>query len=370
VNYWRALPVLFVTPIAAAPIYSVINLGGAASAAFAIGPSGVAVGAIQTAELGSRPAVMSGGVPQAVGSHAGQAAGINAAGAIVGTARTVSGNRAAIWSGADTELLPTLGGAEAFGLAINGLGDVVGSSATSSGAEEAFFYSSGTLSALGTLGGAWSAAYAINDSRQVVGYSKTASGTFGAFLWDSHSGLRPLPGLDGRHSYAFAINTTGAVVGSAMTRSGYLHAYLYEGGLTRDLGTLGGDLSAAYGINSSNYVVGYSFDRRGRQRAFLWRAGVLYDLNALVGDSDWTFEAAYGINDAGQIVGSGTYRGYTAAFRLDPVEQPAAFDPARFEYATTRIAADAAQVPEPGTAIFVMTAAGLLWAWKNRRKPQ
>lgn len=92
-----------------------------------------------------------------------------------------------------------------------------------------------------------------------------------------------------------------------------------------NLGTLGGFLSSAYDVNRAGDVVGYSYDNLGRSRAFLWLGGHMYDLNDLMAPgSGWILEAAYGINDAGQIVGAGDWNGLKTAFQLDASQmQPA-----------------------------------------------
>jgi probable HAF family extracellular repeat protein len=134
----------------------------------------------------------------------------------------------------------------------------------------------------------------------------------------------------------------------------------------RDLGTLGGKKSAAYDVNAFGHVVGYSYDNLGRQRAFLWTGGMLFDLNALIGSYGWSLEAAYGINDHGQIVGVGTYGGTSTAFLLNP------FSPVftRNTDSVTATADLAAEIPEPASSLTflggaaLVTAAGLL-----RRRP-
>jgi hypothetical protein len=50
----------------------------------------------------------------------------------------------------------------------------------------------------------------------------------------------------------------------------------------------------------------------------------MLDLNGLIDpNSGWQLYAAYGINDSGQIVGTGTFAGFSRAYLLTPVPEPA-----------------------------------------------
>jgi probable HAF family extracellular repeat protein len=66
-----------------------------------------------------------------------------------------------------------------------------------------------------------------------------------------------------------------------------------------DLGTLGGAYSNAYGINDAGQIVGNAYTASGQNHAFLYSDGNMTDLGTLGG----AYSNAYGINDAGQIVG-------------------------------------------------------------------
>jgi probable HAF family extracellular repeat protein len=98
------------------------------------------------------------------------------------------------------------------------------------------------------------------------------------------------------------------------------------------LGSLGSGAALATGINNSgsavgwitdsqgNVNLGYSWKSDGVTHGFLYRGGVMLDLNSLLEiGSGWTIDGAYGINDAGQILGQATYNGQHHAVDLNPV---------------------------------------------------
>lgn len=221
--------------------------------------------------------------------------------------------------------LGTLGGPSSEGIGINGTGQVVGRSLTASGYTHPFLWTlAGGMRDLGTLGGdcvsyscSWIGilpiligAAAINGTGQVVGSSVTATGETHAFLWTQAGGMQDLGTLLGPHgggtSAAAAINGAGQVVGVSTTLSGWSHAFLWtQAGGMQDLGTLpGGVRSWASGINSAGEVVGSSVTLSGQERAFLWtQAGGMQDLGTPPGM--WCCIDATRVNDAGQVLVNG-----------------------------------------------------------------
>src|SRR5262249_11668421 len=116
--------------------------------------------------------------------------------------------------------------------------------------------------------------------------------------------------LGGNYSCAKGVNDAGTIVGEAETVIGgttMLHAFRYRDGIMTDLGTLGGVTSSASAINSAGLIVGYATDTNEVANAFLYDGSKMINLITLLpSNSGWTnLASADGINDAGQIIGSG-----------------------------------------------------------------
>jgi len=128
--------------------------------------------------------------------------------------------------------------------------------------------------------------------------------------------------LGGTSSQAYAINNAGQVVGESADAMGNARAFLWTlGGSAgppsnpqmRNLGTLGQQHSRAYGINDAGGVVGGLYNTTVGIGAFLWTvdgtAGPpsnpqMKDLGTLSG----TEATATAINNQGQVVGESTVR--------------------------------------------------------------
>jgi probable HAF family extracellular repeat protein len=231
--------------------------------------------------------------------------------------------------------LGTLGGNYAGGYssarAINQGGDIVGESTVSAANKSsihAMLYRGGAKTDLGALGGDYSSANGINASGLIVGETDVVlQGTTNihAFVYTNGTmiDLDTLPG--GTYSSARAINDSGVIVGESevlVSGSPNLHAFVYRNGIMTDIGTFGGDSSSANAVNSAGDVVGYAYEPNGVSDAFLYRGSGLIRLSSLISpNSGWTnLTIAAGINDLGQIAGSGLLaNGDYHAFLLAPV---------------------------------------------------
>ena len=331
---------------AASTSYTITDLGvlpgGSYSIGYAINQSGQVTG-YSTSSSGDRAFLWSNGVMTDLGTlpygvSLSYGYGINDVGQVVGFSGASAGDRAFLWSNGSMSNLGKLsGGVSSYGWSVNASGQVTGYS-TSSAGNRAFLWSNGVMSDLGTLpGGSYSYGYGINESGQVTGNSANH-----AFLWSNGvmSDLGTLQG--GGYSIGYAINESGQVTGHSGD-----HAFLWSNGVMSDLGTLpGGSYSYGYAINDSGQVTGRAYTPAG-EHAFIYSDGVMSDLNAqLINGQGWTLYQGRGINDLGQITGTGSLNNQTRAFLLTPV----------------------ADTPEPATTLLV--SAAILAALARRRFPQ
>ena len=286
--------------------------------------------------------------------------GINSSSQIVGTVDLCLNNasvpRAFIWqNGTMTALDPSTNSSDySSAFAINTNGDVTGSinHANSGVGYQPVLWKGGTaagLTLLAPLGcqffpNCQGKAFAINDSGQAAGW---AIGTFvrgynHAVMWDSNGQPTDLVSF-GRYfnDQANAINSKGDVVGySQLDPDVYysiIRAAAWQSGnpqTPQDLGTIPGidpifgasanitdNNSSAWGINSKGDIVGISAANLNAVaiggnggRAFLYiptpapgTGGTMYDLlSLLAAGTNWRrLEAAWAINDNGQILGVG-----------------------------------------------------------------
>ncbi|MGA3131492.1 MAG: hypothetical protein ABSD59_11870 [Terracidiphilus sp.] len=76
----------------------------------------------------------------------------------------------------------------------------------------------------------------------------------------------------------------------------------------------------AFAINDRRQIVGtITPEERGHPRGFLWQNGTVYDINTLIPADTYRIDAAYRINNRGQILCSGLGKGHMHALLLNPI---------------------------------------------------
>lgn len=191
--------------------------------------------------------------------------------------------------GTITNLTEAIGARYALG--INLAGDVVGTMPDGAG----FLYAGGKVSTLPVLpSDTQNMPLAINDSREIVGASASMA-------------QAPLP-LDPKN-------------GGLYSDGPAWHAYAIRNGVIRQLGTqLNLTTSMAFAINNNGVALGQGY-RGGQLVTFLSRRdGAEVEVSNLpeLAAAGITRVAFYGLNEAGQLVGTGVVNGKLRAILLTP----------------------------------------------------
>ncbi|HZT44347.1 MAG TPA: Ig-like domain repeat protein [Chthonomonadaceae bacterium] len=190
---------------------------------------------------------------------------------------------------------------------INKQGDITGFEVLKTGAIHAFIFKNGAFQDLGLLGYQASVGIAINNADQLAADGE-GPGTTALFY--ANGTATPIGNVDGGFSYVFGINNNGDIVGTALNGDNAYVGFSWIGGVFTDLSPLG--VYRARSINDSDQLVGsslYSWSYGGyvhtSAHGCLVSGGSFTDLGSLTGNPETNTEA-YGINNAGQIVGYST----------------------------------------------------------------
>lgn len=276
---------------------------------YAVNDAGIVVGEFNNDSSRAfiyQDGVMSGLIRLAGGTDNGVAVDINNANVIVGSSSNGTASKATKWTFNGTSYVaadlgtiagtPTSTGRAA---AINEGGAAAGQSTNSAGTTQATLWNAGVITNLTSLGDGtrFSQAYGINEHLEVVGSSSTGQ-------------------------------TVGDLIGTTSTTS-ITRAFYWKNGVITELpptnlysptnnGPTTNYHSVANDINDAGLVVGNSQRISGSPAAAtLWRNGVAIDLNTfLPPGSGWVLTNADGINERGDITGTGTLYGAQRAFLL------------------------------------------------------
>ncbi len=285
-----------------------------------------------------------------LGGPSSRAFGLNASNLVVGEAETADGSTVAcIWRND-----------EPAGIATGGTVYAVNDSGAMAGVvnEAAALWTSPesapqSITARGAIG----IAFDLDPAGRVVGQAEAAEAedrVSRAFLFQNGVTAALADLGRGLSSSAQAINRNGAIAGFFEPARGQTHAFLFDTNGLRDLDTLNNAYSAAYGMNNKGAVVGVMFNSPSDDDvAFLWSDGSMYNLNDLLDTREnWNLVEAWGINDAGQIVGYGIKNGTERALLLTPLENAVGRLP------RVRLTSDSgsATLIEPATILLTATA--------------
>lgn len=353
IRQWLALcawsVVLSSGPALAQTAYTITDLGGSQCAASGIGDAGEVVG-----QCNNVATVFKNGVATSLGKLPtgtfSLADSINAQGIVVGNGDTGDSRPKALLFRGGKVINIDPSAANAYAIYINDNGVIVGNALKGFGTCNSWvaaIYTEdpskpGTFKRLDLQpypGGDGKVrcefANGANQKLQVVGSMQNSLfGQRGAF-WDNdakHTLSLLQPFADDWSSYALAVNDLGQAVGEShppsssrpvMWNNDPLHTPI-------DLPFLPGDnYGTATAINNLGQVIGWSaYDvpgtwNVGPARYVVWRDGGVFELPSLLDPltaAEWVISSVSGINDLGQIVGSGTHNGQPTLFVMTPAQ--------------------------------------------------
>lgn len=228
-----------------------------------------------------------------LGGSTANAHGLNNFGHVVGEADLPDGRRHAfLWKNGEMSDLGALSGdllSSAWD--VNNLGQVIVNSTFATSSWHAFVWEPSGITTLGDLGISDAKSFAISDGGHVVGGSRVSAFTMDAFLWEG--GLMTDLVLDGFESrIAWDVNNAGHAVGGPS---------LWQDGIVTDLSVLFPGAVGALAINDSDQVllVAELDPTEIFAHPFVWQDGALVDLRDVTGRER---EEAYAINNCGEVL--------------------------------------------------------------------
>ena len=309
----------------AVPNYTVTAIGPAGSYAQDINNAGVIVGysGTQSGFIYSNGNFSTHSVP---GAESTSFNTISNNGVVLGDTSLPSGSGNALRyaNGSFTVYTPPAGYNIVQLTAVNNAGVMVG---RYGGGGSSAFSDNGSGPQFLTPPGVNSYAQDINNSGTIVGNVIT-SGTSHAVVYDNSSSGYSMVGNFANGSSASAINNSGWIGGSYGISSLLRGAFLRDGQGNMTLYSLPNRELFLNDVNASGLAVGTGWQSSDPASwAYLYTDGGAVDLNTrLLNAGDWTIVAASGINDSGNISGTGCHQstGVCQAVLLEvsPVPEP------------------------------------------------
>jgi probable HAF family extracellular repeat protein len=226
-----------------------------------------------------------------------QSNGLNDAGQVVGVYRDAGDNtRGYLLSGGTYTILDAPGASLTQPEDINNAGQIVGFYYTDTA--HGFLLSGGTYTTIDPPGSTYTYGYGVNDAGQITGSFNDSSGRQHGFLYSGGTCTTIDPPDSNGNVIADGINDSGQIVGAYTGTDGIEHGYLLSGGTYTTIDVPGSSFTAAYGINNAGQIVGqFNTDRA---HGYLLSGGTYTTIDV----PDSTFNNVAAINATGQIVGS------------------------------------------------------------------
>ena len=223
------------------------------------------------------------------------------------------------------------------GNAINNSGEIAGVSSDADAYGRAFLYTRGHMTNLGMPPGEDSDASSnfqftvlkqtgLNDRGEMViivdgPYHSHEANKSRLYLYKYGKFHRIATLSDPANFLSVLLNNRGVVAGTYYDKNERVCGFHLHRSRVEKIGSLLHSYQTdVRAINNLGQIIGSSDYHAGKSHAFLYSQGKMTDLNNRIhAGSGWVLESANGINDKGQIVGTGIHNGKTRAFMLTPL---------------------------------------------------
>ncbi len=191
------------------------------------------------------------------------------------------------------------------GLGLDECGRVVGESIpTGSSSNHPFFSDGTTMTDLGTFGGLIGTAAAVNNAGTVTGSAHSGTSETRPFIWTPAAGKTDIgtvpPPPKAGNAAAYDINDSNQIVGQWEISPLQDRAYVWTQATGMQIITATwGTPIAAYGTNNAGQIVGTAETSTGAAHAFIRSGGVTTEIGTLGGTNSFAYE----VNESGVVVG-------------------------------------------------------------------